>query len=459
MRRMAAAELRLPTRYGSVELIASGGMADVYRATDHVLDRTVAIKVLSQRFAADPETRERFTREALTAARLSGIPEIATIYDVGDSDGVPFIVMEHLGGGSLADLVRQGPVQPTLAAELIEQAARALDAAHVAGVVHRDVKPANLLLDEQGAVHVADFGVANAASFPALTLTGTILGTSGYLAPEQARGERATPASDRYALAVVAFELLTGRRPYVAASFAEEASAHVHAPIPRASDANPRLPAAVDAVLARGMAKAPGDRYPTALAFAHDLAASLASAPEPAAATTRVLVRRRRRSAAWVAAAAALLGAAAAGIVAAVLASGGGPSEATRTIVRTRTVAGAPQTRTVTVRLPGSSRPATSAGSSAAGGESGAALNDRGYALMQRGDYQTALPLLEQAVQKLAGTRSLAEAYALYNLAYTRLALGSCDGVLDLLDTSESIQGKRHEIDRLRHEARKACEE
>jgi len=194
----------LPPRYHSPQQIGRGGMGDIYRATDSVLGREVAVKILAERYSLDESVRERFKREALAAARLSGEPNIVTIFDVGEHRERPYIVMEYLGGGSLDDVLRRGGAQPAqLVFAWLEQAGRALDAAHERGVVHRDVKPGNLMLDRDGNVYVADFGVASAAGMDSLTMTGTVLGTAGYLSPEQARGERASPASDRYALAVV----------------------------------------------------------------------------------------------------------------------------------------------------------------------------------------------------------------------------------------------------------------
>ena len=198
----------LPPRYRGPERIGHGGMGDIYSATDSVLGRVVAVKVLADRYAQDESVRERFTREALAAARLSGEPNTVTIFDVGEHNGRPYIVMEYLAGGSLDDILRaEGARPPEQVFTWLEEAARALDVAHREGVVHRDVKPANLLLDAEGHVHVADFGIASAAGMHSLTMTGTVLGTAGYLSPEQARGERAGPASDRYALAIVAWEL------------------------------------------------------------------------------------------------------------------------------------------------------------------------------------------------------------------------------------------------------------
>src|SRR5438046_6631508 len=234
-------------------------MGEIYSALDESLGRQVAINVLAERFAEDDAVRRRVMREALAAARLSGEPNTVTIFDVGEWNERPFIVMEHLSGGTLdGRIAREGPQPADRALDWLEQAAEALDHAHGRGVVHRDVKPGNLLLDRDGNVHVADFGIASAAGMDSLTATGTILGTAGYLSPEQAQGERATPASDRYALAVVAFELLTGSRPFEADSPTAEAAAHVNAPVPSIS-ARADLPREIDRCFERALAKDPAE--------------------------------------------------------------------------------------------------------------------------------------------------------------------------------------------------------
>ena len=250
----------LPKRYTSVSLIARGGMGEVYRATDSVLQRKVAIKLLSERHAGEEDVRARFRREALAAARLSGTPHVITIFDVGEHRRRPYIVMEYLDGGSVHDRLREGPVPPGQSLEWLAQAGVALDRAHAEGIVHRDVKPANLLLDRDGNIVVSDFGIASTTGVDTLTLPGTILGTAGYLSPEQARGEPSTAASDRYGLGVVAFELLTGRRPFEGDTAATEAFAHVNAPVPSARSLYPELPPGVDDVLERALAKDPADR-------------------------------------------------------------------------------------------------------------------------------------------------------------------------------------------------------
>jgi len=453
-------------------------MGDIYRATDSVLGRVVAIKILAERFAQDTSLRERFTREALSAARLSGEPNTVTIYDVGEHDDRPYIVMEHLSGGSLDDELRKGgPQPPERVFTWLEEAARALDVAHREGVVHRDVKPANLMLDEEGNVHVADFGIASSAGMDSLTMTGTVLGTAGYLSPEQAQGERAGPASDRYALGIVAWELLTGSRPFESENTTAEAAAHVNAPIPAVSAAGD-LPRELDPVFERALAKDAAQRYGTAGEFVSALRSAfsdaagstsefVAAAPPPPAAT-RPLRRveagerspyqpspRQSRSAWPLLAALLLAGAVGGALLAYVLTRSDAPS----TTVVTRTQHVTTQGRITTVEKPVTVTTAPSSPSTAAAPAepSGAALNNAGFEKMQAGDYAGALPLLERAVQKLQGTRSFGEAYADYNLAFTRFQLGNCDGVLDLLDRSESIQGQRAEIDRLRQQAEERC--
>jgi tRNA A-37 threonylcarbamoyl transferase component Bud32 len=448
----------LPPRYGGPERIGHGGMGDIYRATDSVLGREVAIKVLAERYAEDESLRQRFTREALAAARLSGEPNIVTIFDVGEHDGRPYIVMEYLGGGSLDDVIRESGAQPPQRTfTWLEQAGRALDTAHARGIVHRDVKPGNLLLDRERNVHVADFGIASAAGMDSLTMTGTVLGTAGYLAPEQAQGERATPASDRYALAVVAFELLTGSRPFAADSPTAEAAAHVNAAVPSIS-AYANLPRELDRCFERALAKDPARRFPTSAEFVAALRSAFAHAAGQTA-VARAVPPPRRSTSSWPLLIGLLaLGAVAGGLLAYFLTRDNGSAPAPTTVithVQTVTTQGEVTTveRSVTVTT---ASPRTTA-SPPASGASGEALNDAGYARMQARDYAGALPLLEQAVQKLEGTGKLYEAYAKYNLAYTRFQLGNCSGVLDLLDQAEAIEGRKSAIDRLRAQARQSC--
>jgi serine/threonine-protein kinase len=446
----------LPERYRDPKLVAHGGMGAVYCAVDALLDRTVAVKVLDGRYAADAEIRGRFLREARAAARLSGDANAVTIYDVGEWEGRPFIVMEYVAGGSLAEVIARGTPPAAQTITWLQQAARALDRAHARGIVHRDVKPANLLLDRSGVVHVTDFGVASAAGLESLTQTGTVLGTAGYLAPEQALGQPTSPATDEYALAVVAFELLTGSRPFSADSIAADAAAHVHAPVPSVFERAGEVPAQCDAVFRRALAKEPGERYPTCDAFVralraayHDAGATTRVLPSPArpapARDERLLHRPRRRRRAPAVAALLVVAGVAAGIGTAVLVTRDG-SHPARVAV---TVTAKGRTATAQARPPTTGAASTRA--PAPTGSSGRTLALEGYSRMRAGDYTGALPLLEQAAGRLRGSGSIDEAYNDYNLA---VALAKTDGcsarVTELLAASERIQGHRSEIDALR---------
>ncbi len=442
-------------------------MGEVYRALDSVLERKVAVKLLSERHARDEDAHARFRREALSAARLSGAPHVITVFDVGEHGMQPYIVMEYLEGGSVFDRLREGRVSPGLALDWLDQAGQALDRAHAEGIVHRDVKPANLLLDRDGSIVVSDFGIASTSGFDTLTLPGTVLGTAGYLSPEQARGEPATAASDRYGLGVVAFELLTDRRPFEGETAATEAFAHVTAPVPSAEKIKPELPDGVDEVLMRALAKDPADRPASCAELVDDLrgtfrranattrvlAAPLPTQAAPAAPRPPVVHRTRAprsRNLAIGALVLALAGLGVAALLGSVLDSGDGAARTTRPPVSTTTQTTPPTTITETTTATEPTQPTPTP-------TDGVALNARGFALMQDGDYAGALPLLERAVDSLSGSGSLAEAYASYNLAFTRFALEQCDGVLSLLDRSEAIQGERKEIDALRGDWNDGC--
>jgi tRNA A-37 threonylcarbamoyl transferase component Bud32/cell division septation protein DedD len=460
----------LPTRYRSVRPIASGGMGEIFLATDELLGRQVAVKVLSERYAQDADLRARFTREALAAARLSGDSNTVTIYDVGEWNGRPYIVMEHVPSGTVAERMTHGGVDSGQALNWLEQAALALDHAHEHGVVHRDVKPANLLVGADGRLRVADFGIASAAGLTSVTVTGTILGTLGYLAPEQAAGGATGPATDRYALAVVAYELLAGRRPYESGNGHVEAAAAARGAVPPISEEGVGLPRALDPVFRRALAPDPEKRYPTCAAFVADLRAAF---DDGAGTTPAAAAGSARRFPRLLAALLVLAALAAAGVAAALLTSGGGDGGGTRsTAARTAplkprrvTVTAQGETVTVTTSAPAPAPPSTPTTAPTTSAEtqpattptSGTELNDHGFALLQQGDYQGALPYFEQAVPLLQGTGSLAEAYSDYNLALTRFTLGSCDGVADLLDRSEAVQGSRKEITSLRKQVTKKC--
>jgi eukaryotic-like serine/threonine-protein kinase len=376
------------------------------------------------------------------------------IYDIGEWDERPFIAMEHVPGGDLRERLDRGLVAPDQALRWLRQAASALDEAHALGVVHRDVKPANLLLDAGDDLRVGDFGIARVVdeATAVMTLPGTIIGTAGYLSPEQARGDVATAASDLYSLGVVAFELLTGRRPFERDSTTAEMSAHVNDPPPSATAVNPRLPKPVDAVLARTLAKDPAHRYPTATAFVNDLDSALAPdrgrtlvAPPP----DRIVPLPGDRRSSWGWPALLLVGLAmlALGYGAVQLLVGDGGPNVT-TVTRKVTSNGSVRTQTVT-----QSSASSSTSSSPAPGDSvadGRRLNDQGFALMQNGQFWQALPLLRRSVRALRGVGYPYEAWANYNLGYTLLQLGRCDAAIPPLELSGELQNRKEVKDALR---------
>ena len=262
----------LDSRYEITGLLGSGGMAKVYLARDEVLGRAVALKVLRDQYAENEEFVERFRREAQAAASLSH-PNIVATYDRGRSeDGSYYIVMEYVPGGTLKDrIVRDGPMDPDLATELAAQIASALGAAHDRGVVHRDVKPQNVLLTHSGDPKVADFGIARAASEASISGTSMILGTVSYMSPEQALGGAVGPRSDLYSLGVVLHEMLAGRVPFEAETPIAVSMKHVNEPVPPIREANPGVPEDLNAIRAKLLSKSPEDRYANASEVLEDL--------------------------------------------------------------------------------------------------------------------------------------------------------------------------------------------
>jgi eukaryotic-like serine/threonine-protein kinase len=277
----------LAGRYELQDVAGSGGMSSVYRARDTVLERMVAIKILHDHFSDDPEYVERFRREARALAQLNH-PNIVTVIDRGEFEGRQFIVFEHIEGENLKELIeREGQLPVDRALALVHQVARGLAFAHDHDVVHRDVKPHNVLIDEDGVAKVTDFGIARSLEPTAgLTETGTLLGTSEYIAPEQASGARVDERSDQYSLAVVLYELLTGEPPYTGDNFMAVAMKHIQEPVPSVRDARPAVSPRLDAIIARAMAKRPEDRFPSTEAMMAALEAARAttdSTPVPAA--------------------------------------------------------------------------------------------------------------------------------------------------------------------------------
>jgi eukaryotic-like serine/threonine-protein kinase len=434
--------IALPDRYRVVGHIANGGMASVWAAEDELLGRLVAVKVLAPGYAADASARRRFEREARAAARVSDHPNVVTIYDVAEHDGQAFIVMEHLSGGTVADRLRRPqPVPRGAAMRWLDGAASALDYAHGCDLIHRDVKPGNLLLDGAGRIAVADFGIARIATDTAMTNTGQVLGTAAYLSPEQALGKPATDASDRYALAVVAYELLTGRKPFTGEVAAAQARQHIEAPMPPAEG----VPGAVDGVLRRGMAKEPADRPASATEFVGDLRQALdgeptaatavaparftraAPPPPPTPAPPATADRRPSRRPFLIALAAIVFVLAA--VIAAIAGGGGGGDTANDAATTPHTTAvqhkAKPKQPTPAATTPAQTQTQTPAQTQAQqpATTDKRALELRGHSLIAQGNYDAAINVLSQAVKDCPVATTDPCAYALFDLGHAlRLA-------------------------------------
>ncbi len=261
----------LGDRYALLELLGQGGMATIYRATDTQLGREVAVKLLRPEYLKDPDFSSRFRQEAQSAASLSHT-NVVTVYDYGEDPSGPFIVMEYVDGEDLATILRRnGSLPPAQVARIGASVARALQAAHDRGLVHRDVKPGNVLIGRDGRIKVVDFGIARAIAEAHVTLPGTTLGSVHYFSPEQARGETATTASDIFSLGIVLYELLTGERPWVGDSAASVALARLTGPVPDPAKVRPSIPADIAAIVRTALASAPDDRFPSAGAMADAL--------------------------------------------------------------------------------------------------------------------------------------------------------------------------------------------
>jgi len=500
-----ASTIELPERYRVARHIASGGMASVWEAEDLLLGRVVAVKVLSAQYARDPAARARFQREARTAAQVSDQSHVVTIYDIGEHENDAFIVMEYFAGGTVADRLRAARkdgerIKRETALRWLSEAAIGLDVAHSAGIVHRDVKPANLLLDAQGRLAVADFGIARLADDTQMTQTGQVLGTAAYISPEQAMGQPASAASDRYALAVVAYELLTGSRPFTGGPATAQALQHAQQEPPRASESSADLPPAVDPIFARGLAKDPAERQATACEFVEALAGALdekaaidttrpiaspvavplpdkpverlrplpapaAAAPPPKAAPKPRAVapapahvaapRERvappaprsagpRRYGLLVAA-----GAIAAIVIAIVLASSSGDDP--------RTAAGKPRTSTAERTSTSASPPAAAkppaatppAASGSASGKSASQLNDEGHRLIQAGNPGAAVAPLQASVkayQDAGRTKELGYAFALFNLGQALNRSGNPEAAVPILRERLKFSNQRSTV-------------
>jgi serine/threonine-protein kinase len=267
----------LADRYELEELVGAGGMSSVYRAHDRLLDRKVALKILHQQYSDDDEYVQRFRHEARSVAALSH-PNIVTVIDRGEHGGRQFIVFEYVRGDNLKQMLeREGRIPVQTALELAIQIARALSFAHQNGLVHRDVKPQNVLLNGDGQAKVTDFGIARSLDVKhGMTQTGTVLGTSDYIAPEQAQGQRVDECSDVYSLGVVVYELLTNEVPFKGENFVAVAMRHISEPPPPVRDKRRDVSPRLEAVVMCAMAKDPADRFPSMDEFCRELTECLA---------------------------------------------------------------------------------------------------------------------------------------------------------------------------------------
>jgi serine/threonine-protein kinase len=286
----------LADRYELEELVGTGGMSSVFRAHDRLLDRKVALKILHHQYSGDDDYVERFKREARSVASLSH-PNIVTVIDRGEHADRQFIVFEYVEGENLKRLIeRRGPAPVANALELAIQIARGLAFAHQQGLIHRDVKPQNVLLNGDGRAKVTDFGIARSLNVQhGMTQTGTVLGTSDYIAPEQAQGQRVDEHTDVYSLGVVLYELLTSEVPFPGENFVAVAMRHINEEPPSVRDKRPDVSLRLDEAVQRAMAKRPEDRFPTMDAFCDELEACLAELQAAGTQLARPAVARPRR--------------------------------------------------------------------------------------------------------------------------------------------------------------------
>ncbi len=467
----------LAGRYRVLRPLGTGGMASVFLCEDQNLGRRVAVKRLH---AASTEgvggsaedVERRFAREARLGASLSH-PNLVTVFDTATDGESVLIVMEYVQGESLAAALRRGPLEPRRAAALVRDVGGALDHAHREGVVHRDVKPANILIRGDRVVKLVDLGIATAADLTRITLSGVVLGTAAYMAPEQLDGRPAGPPADIYALGTVAFEALSGRKARPGRTPMEVAHQVAAEPPPDLRDAWPRAPAAAADVLRRAMARDPEDRPLSAGSLARDLEQALlaggkaGAAPRaPSAVPERrsdPLSTRRYLSPALLAAALALVLALGAGAI--LLGSSGDSGEPAKAPLK----AGKPKeqarakTRSKRAEAPRQAPAAptaqtTPAEPAAGDAVEGARLNQLGFDLFKQGRYREAIPILRRAVRSFpAGTTDLDYAYALYNLGASLRRAGRPDEAIPILERRLRIpnqtQTVQAELDAARREA------
>ncbi len=465
-------------RYRKLETIGVGGMARVFLARDERLGRRVAVKQLHAESPA--ATAERFEREARLGASLNH-PNLVSIYDITADAEAVLIVMEYVEGETLSDAIAQGPLSLARTVAIIHDVAAALDHAHGHGVVHRDVKPANILLRPDGVAKLADLGIATAAQSTKITKSGMVLGTASYMAPEQLDGQKAGPPADIYALAAVAFEAASGRKARTGTTPIEVAHAVISEQPPDLRDALPQAPGAAAEAIARGMARRPEDRPASAGEFAGALENGMRGQPT-ASATTAALggdsgktarrpapspprdqrpYRPRRQTPSWlpVAAVAAVLCVL---VAVALMALGGGGEDGGADTARRsdgggKNGAGAGSAGAIGAEDGGA--PAARGGSPG-GVPAGdpAALNSQGFRLMGQGRYGEAIPLLQRAVAAFPeGSKELTYALALYNLGKSLRLAGRPREAVPILERRLGIPNQRGTVRRELEAARRAA--
>ncbi|HEX4521496.1 MAG TPA: serine/threonine-protein kinase [Gaiellaceae bacterium] len=415
------ADRRLQTVVGGyriVEPLGRGGTSVVYRAEHVRLGRTAALKLLAPALGESDNRHERFLRESKLAASLDH-PNIVPVYDAGEENGLLYIAMACIEGDDLKTLlVKEGALPPRRALRIVSQVAAALDAAHARGLVHRDVKPANILIGDGDRAYLSDFGVVKEIAEVGTTRTGSFVGTIDYCAPEQIEGRDVDARADVYALACVLYECLVGTPPFHRSSDVAILNAHLHAPPPKLSKAAPDLPPALEPVLAKALSKSPLDRYASCGEF---VAAARTAVAAPRVSHGRLVISLA------VLAAAALVGALVAVAVDHFGFRSAAPAPVTVTNVETTTVRVRPTRPTLETLLFKSKDPKT--------------LNGAAFALIDAGEYATALPFAEKAMhQAKRGTKTLG--YATFNTGYALYHLGQCTQALTYLRSSLKLEPK-----------------
>ena len=466
----------LDGRYRVIRHLGSGGMASVLLCEDERLGREVAVKRLHADSPVDVE--QRFKREAKLGASLNH-PNLVSVFDTATDDEGVLIVMEFVDGEPLSRLLRRGPLRPEEVRRLVLDLGEALDHAHAQGIVHRDVKPANVLIREDGVTKLADLGIATASDGTRITRSGIVLGTAAYMAPEQLEGRELGPAADTYALAAITFEALSGRKPREGTTPMEIAHKLATEGPPDLSAAWPKAPPAAVEVLKRGMALDPADRPESAGEFARELAEALKDEPTKTTPTRRLRPagvapagagnghdpatpraapaappsrprsaapadRARRPGGLALILAIALIALAAAAIVGAVLSGGGDGSSSSSGAGNPATPAKQqpaekkkePKAKQDKPQKSEQAAPPASGGESTSGDPArGAQLNSQGFALMNQGKYDDAVPVLQEAVKAFpSGTSDVNYAYALFNLGKSLRLAGRPDEAIPYLE-------------------------